>query len=513
MPSKRKQPRPSCQACKLRRHLAAQPTLSTGELITLAGESNKRVRKVAEVAFPRQRRTQLFYTSALRVKAGDHVAVSVHRGSTSGIVVSIPVKTVGSGKEYGRISRVLGAEDKARVQKLATRERDAGRMCQGVSDEMGLNMKVVDVEIAANGNKAIFYFTAEERVDFRELVRELARNLRATIEMRQIGARDETRLLGGMGPCGLEVCCSTFLGEMAPVTIKMAKNQGIALNPQKVSGVCGRLFCCLAYEDEVYSDLKKGMPRYGAVVQTPDGPGRVTESDIFRRRLRVRFGGRDTEYYDVDDTQVAADEIRREVEQSETAERERHQAAVKAQHERMNQRDAQMRTERVKRPMDAPKAEGEDGAKVEDALAEEARGRRPRGRRRPEGAAPQTQEGQGAPEAKEEGGARRRGRKRRPDGAPQGGARGGSGGGGGEAPAPGGAGSDTPQGERTGRSRRRRRRGRGQGGGGEGGGGAPSGGGGGAPSGGGGGAPSGGGGGAPSGGGGGAPSGGGGAPA
>ena len=150
-------------------------------------------------------------------------------------------------------------------------------------------MKLVDVEYTFDNNKILFYFTAEGRVDFRNLVKDLASVFRTRIELRQIGVRDEAKMLGGLGVCGKPFCCSTFLGEFQPVSIKMAKEQGLSLNPTKISGTCGRLMCCLKYEQEAYEDLLKRTPKNGALVQTPEGKGVVVEQNLLTGILKVRL--------------------------------------------------------------------------------------------------------------------------------------------------------------------------------------------------------------------------------
>src|SRR5262249_35804089 len=152
-----------------------------------------------------------------------------------------------------------------------------------------LRMKLIRTEVLHGGNKAIFYFSADGRVDFRELVKDLAHKLHVRIEMRQVGVRDEAKLEGGVGACGRELCCSTWLKDFAPVSLTMAKDQTLALHRQKVSGVCGRLMCCLSYEEETYKELRKGLPRVGKLVSTAKGEGRVRELDVLRQRVRVEF--------------------------------------------------------------------------------------------------------------------------------------------------------------------------------------------------------------------------------
>ena len=171
----------------------------------------------------------------------------------------------------------------------AAKEGDAFRICQKKIEQHQLDMKLVDVEYAFNGSKVVFYFTADERVDFRELVKDLAAQFRTRIELRQIGVRDEAKMLGGLGSCGRPVCCKAFLGDFHPVSIKMAKEQNLSLSPTKISGLCGRLMCCLQYEQAAYEDMKKKMPKTGKEIQTPDGVGTVIENNAVTERTRVRL--------------------------------------------------------------------------------------------------------------------------------------------------------------------------------------------------------------------------------
>ena len=178
-------------------------------------------------------------------------------------------------------------EDLQKVADNKEKEKKAFDICVEKIKLHKLKMKLVDVEYTFDNSKILFYFTADGRVDFRELVKDLAYVFRTRIELRQIGVRDEAKMLGGLGICGRPFCCNSFLGEFQPVSIKMAKEQGMSLNPVKISGTCGRLMCCLKYEQEAYSDLLKTTPKTGAIVQTPDGKGTVTDMNLITGRLTV----------------------------------------------------------------------------------------------------------------------------------------------------------------------------------------------------------------------------------
>ena len=178
-------------------------------------------------------------------------------------------------------------EDLEKLRQNKEKEKKAFEVCEEKIAQHKLEMKLVDVEYTLDNNKILFYFTADGRVDFRALVKDLASVFRTRIELRQIGVRDEAKMLGGLGVCGRPFCCSSFLGEFQPVSIKMAKEQGLSLSPVKISGTCGRLMCCLKYEQEAYLDLLKKTPKVGAIVSTPDGKGTVVEQNLLTGMLKV----------------------------------------------------------------------------------------------------------------------------------------------------------------------------------------------------------------------------------
>lgn len=188
-----------------------------------------------------------------------------------------------------KVIRIATREDLQKITENKKKEQEALEVCQQKINEHKLDMKLVDVEYTFDNNKILFYFTADGRVDFRELVKDLASIFRTRIELRQIGVRDESKMLGGLGICGRPFCCSTFLGEFQPVSIKMAKEQSLSLNPTKISGTCGRLMCCLKYEQDVYEQLLKITPKVGAVVNSPDGKGQVIDSNLLTGMIKVRL--------------------------------------------------------------------------------------------------------------------------------------------------------------------------------------------------------------------------------
>ncbi len=188
-----------------------------------------------------------------------------------------------------KMIRIATKEDKKHLEKNKKKEKEALKICEKKILEHKLSMKLVDVEYTFDNSKILFYFTSDGRVDFRALVKDLASVFKTRIELRQIGVRDEAKMLGGLGVCGKPFCCSSFLGEFQPVSIKMAKDQGLSLSPTKISGTCGRLMCCLKYEEDAYIDMLKHTPKVGAIVKTPLGRGLVVESNLLSSTLKVKM--------------------------------------------------------------------------------------------------------------------------------------------------------------------------------------------------------------------------------
>ena len=242
------------------------------------------------VRFRRAGRVYYFDPLEFDIKRGDHVIVETSRGVEYANVVlgkkeipddelTVPLKPV---------IRLANEEDDAREEKNREKEKEAYAICQEKIKKHGLLMKLVEAEYTFDNNKLLFYFTADGRIDFRNLVKDLASVFRTRIELRQIGVRDETKILGGVGICGRPLCCHTYLSDFAPVSIKMAKEQNLSLNPSKISGVCGRLMCCLRNEEETYEYLNSRMPNIGDKVTTPDGlKGVVSSINILRQLVKV----------------------------------------------------------------------------------------------------------------------------------------------------------------------------------------------------------------------------------
>ena len=222
---------------------------------------------------------------------GDRVIVETERGEEFGTVVAVPFEVEADALPAALkpIARLANEDDLARLEELTAREREALPEFRRLVEHYRLAMKPVDVQFLTGGDKVVFYFSADERVDFRELVKDLAAKFHARIDMRQVGVRDEARAVGGVGHCGQQLCCSRFGGEFQPVSIRMAKEQDLPLNPLKISGLCGRLMCCLRYEYDAYKDFKSRAPKRGAIIDTPSGLAKVAELNTPRETIRMRL--------------------------------------------------------------------------------------------------------------------------------------------------------------------------------------------------------------------------------
>ena len=236
---------------------------------------------VVGVRFKKAGKIYYFDPDGMDIEEGDCAIVETARGIEFGHVIVGPKEV--SEEEIvpplKKVLRIAGEEDHRIHQMNKEKAIDAFSICEQKIEEHGLEMKLIDVEYTFDNNKVIFYFTADGRVDFRELVKDLAAIFKTRIELRQIGVRDEAKMIGGLGPCGRVACCSTFLGDFDPVSIKMAKDQSLSLNPSKISGLCGRLMCCLKYENEVYEKLLEKIPAIGTIAITPEGYGTIVETN------------------------------------------------------------------------------------------------------------------------------------------------------------------------------------------------------------------------------------------
>ena len=246
--------------------------------------------KIVGVRFRNAGKVYYFDPKGYKIKAGDHVIVETARGVEYGSVVggvrNVPDDTIV--QPLKAVIRVATPEDDVRAQRNRDKEKDALKICQEKIIKHGLEMKLIDAEYTFDNNKVLFYFTADGRIDFRELVKDLAAVFKMRIELRQIGVRDETKILGGIGICGRVLCCNSYLSEFAPVSIKMAKEQNLSLNPTKISGVCGRLMCCLKNEEDTYEYLNSRLPGIGDTVTTVDGQkGEVQSVNVLRQRVKI----------------------------------------------------------------------------------------------------------------------------------------------------------------------------------------------------------------------------------
>ena len=246
---------------------------------------------VIAVRFQKAGKLYYFDPAGIWANPGDHVIVETVRGIELGEVITsareVPDEAIVA--PLKNVLRLATEDDLRRAEANAKNEKMAFDLCLEKIAARKLEMKLISVEYTFDNSKVIFYFTANGRVDFRELVKDLAAVLKTRIELRQIGVRDEAKMLGGLGSCGRPICCGTFLGDFQPVSIKMAKEQNLSLNPTKISGQCGRLMCCLKYEQDYYEETLKKLPKVGKEVLTPDGVGNIVEINVLRERVKVKL--------------------------------------------------------------------------------------------------------------------------------------------------------------------------------------------------------------------------------
>ncbi len=245
--------------------------------------------EVVGIRFKKAGKMYYFDPAGLKLEKEDGAIVETARGVEYGTVIksNTMVSEEAIVSPLKQVMRKATKEDAKTVENNHKKEREAFDICLEKIARLGLDMKLVDVEMTFDRNKLIFYFTSDGRVDFRELVKELAAVFRMRIELRQIGVRDEAKMLNGIGICGRPLCCATFLGDFQPVSIKMAKEQNLSLNPTKISGICGRLMCCLKYEEEVYEELNKKLPRVGDIISTPDGTGEILSTNVLMQMVKA----------------------------------------------------------------------------------------------------------------------------------------------------------------------------------------------------------------------------------
>ena len=280
------------------------------------------MKRIIGVRFKRLGKIYFFYPKCLEVKKGEKVVVETTQGEEIAEVV-VPNRMIEEEKLTSPLKKVLrlaSSRDLKHAEECRKKEKEAFELCNKKIKEHKLDMTLTDVEYKFDNSKILFYFTADGRVDFRDLVKDLAAVYKTRIELRQIGVRDEVKRIGGNGVCGRELCCCSFLGDFETVSIKMAKEQNISLNPSKISGNCGRLMCCLKYEEEVYEDKLKKLPNIGAIVKTPDGQGEVDGIEPLKEVVKVKI--KDGEIYkfkryEVKDIKVIKDVAREHTDSEE----------------------------------------------------------------------------------------------------------------------------------------------------------------------------------------------------
>ena len=247
--------------------------------------------KKVEISYTQGGKVYSFSPNNLDLHIGDVVVVDTSRGEELGFVTS-EIQVVDDYEFADQLKNVLrfaSPKDKQQKQDNVEKEKEIKQKTEELAEKMQLDMKITSAELNLDRSKVVISFTSDGRVDFRELVKELAGLFKTRIELRQIGSRVETQVLGGLGPCGRVVCCKTFLQDFDHSTIKMAKNQGLSLNPTKINGICGRLLCCLAYENNHYAETLKIMPKLNSIVETPNGTGKVIYNDLLKKRCSVKF--------------------------------------------------------------------------------------------------------------------------------------------------------------------------------------------------------------------------------
>ena len=364
------------------------------------------------VRFGKALASELFNAGELLLRHGEQVVVDTTKGPALGEVVGIVQRCLVDRGRVRRIIRRATEEDVERHENNRQKARRAFRFCLERIRARDLKMKLCNVELILDGSRILFYFSADHRVDFRQLVRDLARELDARIEMRQIGVRDGAGLIGGIGPCGKELCCSSFLHGFRSISIRHAKDQGLTLNPKKVSGMCGRLMCCLVYEHNTYRTAKKGAPRINRAVATSQGTGVVTDVDLLQSRVRVLLDKGTFEVFDFSDVVVDNETIRRARDITQTQSRSKSDARVTRAGARLEEKYVWDDAEADQHP--ELEASGPPSSDSSSTKEERPRKRR---RRRRKGPAKDQQEADASKQAQGEGaksGGRRRRRRRKP---------------------------------------------------------------------------------------------------
>jgi cell fate regulator YaaT (PSP1 superfamily) len=266
-------------------------------------QNTENLKKIVGIRFKPAGKIYDFDPGAFVLNAGDKVIVETQQGLGYGIVINPPAFQEGNAtqKPLKKVYRPAGEKDLEQLEKNRKMEERAHAYCQTCVADLDLKMNLFNVESTFDGSKLTFYFTADGRVDFRKLVKLLVKELGVKIEMRQVGIRNHAKMCGGLGRCGRAICCATFIDNFGPVSIRMAKEQGLSLNPTKISGLCGRLMCCLTFENDTYCEIKKGYPKVGKVVETKDGPGKVTRHNPLKNLVAVQMeDGKEVEVHVAD---------------------------------------------------------------------------------------------------------------------------------------------------------------------------------------------------------------------
>ena len=385
------------------------------EIIIPEAETAPTHAEVVDIQFRPGQKIYFFDPNGMEFVAGDHVIIDTARGAEFGYVTGgnhrIPMKDVVAPLRC--VIRQATAQDEKTHEENRAKEARAYEICMQKIEAHGLDMQLVSAEYAFDGSKILFYFTADERVDFRELVKNLASIFHTRIELRQIGVRDKAKMVGGLGICGRPFCCASFLEDFQPVSIKMAKTQNLSLNPTKISGTCGRLMCCLKYEQDAYEDLIRNSPKVESFVDTPDGRGTVVELDLLRQRVKVRMEDRPEVIGVFSNTEIAV--LRNGKAKKTDAPIPADLAPISGQGKRVRQTDDEdapvLDPIRFRYSTESIVEEPEEPAPVEEEVMEEApatqeKNRRRRNRRNkgaakesPEEAAPKAE---AAPEAKQQ---------------------------------------------------------------------------------------------------------------
>ena len=300
------------------------------------------MKNIIGVRFKKLGKIYFFNPKTIKVKKGDKVIVETAQGQEYGEVV-IPNRYIDDDKiiePLKKVLRIANYKDHKHHEECKKLEQEAYQTCQKKIKEHNLEMNLTDVECKFDNSKILFFFTADGRIDFRELVKDLAAIYKTRIELRQIGVRDEVKRIGGNGVCGRELCCCTFLSDFEAVSIKMAKEQNLSLTPSKISGNCGRLMCCLKYEDEVYTEKLKKLPNIGAIVQTEEGQGEVDGIETLKERVKVKIkteDGYNYKKYDVKDIKIIKDAIKETLDQEELEHKKELEELEKLEEQDINQ--------------------------------------------------------------------------------------------------------------------------------------------------------------------------------